>query len=89
MTMLAMAVACSELYGPEPTPIAPDTAAGVEITVSEVKDSSFKVTVTPSGEASYYSWLVDESPKAAALDSSALYSVSYESLVQGTAKWTA
>ncbi len=89
MTMLAMAVACSELYGPEPTPIAPDTAAGVEITVSEVKDSSFTVTVTPSGEASYYSWLVDESPKAAALDSSALYSVSYESLVQGTAKWTA
>lgn len=89
MTMLAMAVACSELYGPEPTPIAPDTAAGVEITVSEVKDSSFTVTVTPSGAASYYSWLVDESPKAAALDSSALYSVSYESLVQGTAKWTA
>lgn len=89
MTMLAMAAACTELYGPEPTPIAPDTAAGVEITVSDVKDDSFTVTVTPTAESAYYSWLVDESPAAAPLDSSALYSVSYESIAQGTAKWAA
>lgn len=88
MTLLAMAAACTELYGPEPTPIAPDTAAGVEITVSDVKDDSFTVTVTPTDAASYYSWLVDESPVAAAVDSSALYSVSYESVAQGTAKWS-
>ena len=83
-----MAVACEDLYGPEPTPIAPDKAAGVEITVSDVKDSSFVVTVTPSAQVSYYSWLVDESPKAAALDSAVLYKVGYQSVTQGTAKWT-
>ena len=88
MAVLAMAVACEELYGPEPTPIAPDQAAGVEITVSDVKDSSFVVTVTPSAQVSYYSWLVDESPKAAALDSAVLYKVGYQSVTQGSAKWT-
>ena len=90
ISMLILAVACNdELYGPEETPMVPDKAAGIEITISEVKDSSFTVTVTPSGEASYYSWLVDQSPKAEALDSSALYAVDYEGITQGTAKWTA
>ena len=89
MTMLAMAAACTELYGPEPTPLAPDTAASVEITVSDVADNGFTVTVTPSGEASYYSWLVDESATAEELDAETLYNVDYTSVTQGTAKWTA
>ena len=88
MTMLAMAAACTELYGPEPTPLTPDTAAGVEITVSEVADNGFTVTVTPSGEASYYSWLVDESPVAEEVDAETLYGVGYTSVAQGTSKWT-
>lgn len=39
MAIIAMAASCSELYGPEPASLAPDTAAGVEITISDVKDS--------------------------------------------------
>lgn len=88
--MLILAVACNdELYGPEETPLTPDTAASVEITVTEVKDSSFTVTVTPAGEAAYYSWLVDEAAVAEELDAEALYAVDYEGVTQGTVKWTA
>ena len=89
-SMLILAVACNdELYGPEETPLTPDTAASVEITVTEVKDSSFTVTVTPAGEAAYYSWLVDEAAVAEELDAEALYAVDYEGVTQGTVKWTA
>ena len=90
ISMLILAVACNdELYGPEETPLTPDTAASVEITVTEVKDSSFTVTVTPAGEAAYYSWLVDEAAVAEELDAEALYAVDYEGVTQGTVKWTA
>ena len=53
ITMLTLAVACETMYGPVETPIAPDSAAGVEITVADVTDDSFTVTITPAGEASY------------------------------------
>lgn len=89
ITMLTLAVACESMYGPEETQLAPDTAAGIEIAVSEVKDNGFTVTVTPSGEAAYYSWLVDEAKAPEKLDSTVLYEVGYESVTQGTAKWTA
>lgn len=89
MAIIAMAASCSELYGPEPASLAPDTAAGVEITISDVKDSSFTVTVKPSGEASYYSYLVDQSDAPSELDPEALYGVDYTSVAQGTVKWTA
>lgn len=90
ISMLVLAVACETMYGPVETPVAPDSAAGIEIAFSEVKDSSFTVTVTPAAEASYYSWVVYESPKAVALDSATLYSVGYkDGVTQGTAKWTA
>lgn len=81
--MLILAVACNdELYGPEETPLTPDTAASVEITVTEVKDSSFTVTVTPAGEAAYYSWLVDEAAVAEELDAEALYAVDSKALLR-------
>ena len=81
-------MACSELYGPEETPLTPDTAAGVQISISDVTDNSFKVTVTPSGESSYYSYLVDASDAAETLDPETLYKVGYKSVAQGTVEWT-
>lgn len=89
MTMLTLAVACETMYGPVETPVAPDSAAGVEITVADVTDDSFTVTITPAGEASYYSWLIDEASAAEELDAETLYAVGYESIGQGTVKWTA
>lgn len=89
MTMLTLAVACETMYGPVETPVAPDSAAGVEITVADVTDDSFTVTIAPSGEASYYSWLIDEASAAEELDAETLYAVGYESIGQGTVKWTA
>ena len=88
--MLTLAVACTdELYGPEETPATPDKASGIEITVANVTDNSFQVTVTPAGESAYYSWLVDESATAVELDAETLYKVGYKSVTQGTAKWSA
>ena len=87
LSVLSLTVACDELYGPEETPLTPDTAAGVQISISDVTDNSFKVTVTPSGEASYYSYLVDESDAADQLDATTLYEVGYESLAQGTVEY--
>ena len=79
-----MAVACSDIYGPEETPLTPDNAAGVQISISDVTDNSFKVTVTPTGESSFYSYLVDESDAAETLDPTTLYKVGYTSVAQGT-----
>ena len=82
-----MTVACDELYGPEETPLTPDTAAGVQISISDVTDNSFKVTVTPSGEASYYSYLVDAADEASELSAAELYEVGYQSVAQGTVNY--
>ncbi len=84
LSVLSLTVACDELYGPEETPLTPDTAASVQISISDVTDNSFKVTVTPSGESSFYSYLVDESDAVAALDPTTLYEVGYTSVAQGT-----
>lgn len=87
LSVLSLTVACEELYGPEETPLAPDTAAGVQVSISDVTDNSFKVTVTPSGETSYYSYLVDESDAAVTLDPETLYKVGYQSVAQGTVEY--
>ena len=88
IAMLTLAVGCSELYGPEETPLTPDKAGSVEITFSDVADDSFKVTVTPTGNVSYYSYLVDDSDAAQVLDAETLYKVGYASVAQGTVKYT-
>lgn len=88
ISMLTLAVACNDIYGPEEVPVAPDTPAGVEITFSEVKDSSFVVTVTPKDEASFYSYLVDIADAPEALDAESLYKVKYSSIAQGTVEWS-
>lgn len=86
IAMAALAVSCSDLYGGPEASKTPDTAGSVEIAFSEVADNSFKVTVAPTGAASYYSYLVDESPVAATPDPSTLYAVKYAGVKQGTAK---
>jgi len=89
IAILALAVGCKDLYGPEETPLAPDTAGSVEVTITDVTDNSFKVTLTPSGNVSYYSYLVDASATAETLDPVTLYKVGYSSVAQGTVKYTA
>ncbi len=87
ISMLAVAISCETMYGPVQTPIAADKAEGIAITVNSVDDNSASFTLAPAGECSYYSYLVDESDKAVALDSSLLYSCKYASVAQGTVKW--
>lgn len=87
LTIMAAVVSCDLYGGPEISAPA-DKAAGIEISFSEVTDYSFKVTITPSGEAAYYSYLVDESNTAETLDAANLYAVKYSSVAQGTVKWT-
>ena len=90
IAMLALAVGCTDLYGPQEPSLTPDKSSvgSVEITLSEVTDNSFKVTVTPTGNVSYYSYLVDAATAAAELDAEKLYMVGYTSLAQGTVKYT-
>lgn len=89
IAIFAAAVACTdELYGPEETPLTPDSAGSVEIAFTDVTDDSFKVTVTPSGNVSYYSYLVDQSATAVERDAATLYKVGYKSVAQGTVKYT-
>lgn len=52
---------------------------GIEVSVSNVKDYSFDVTLTPQGEASYYSYAVIESDEAQTLDAETLYEDGYSS----------
>lgn len=87
LTIMAAVVSCDLYGGPEISAPA-DKAAGIEISFSEVTDYSFKVTITPTGEAAYYSYLVDESNTAETLDAANLYAVKYSSVAQGTVKWT-
>lgn len=90
IAILALAVACNdELYGPEETPLTPDAAGSVEIAVSDVTDNSFKVTVTPSGNVAYYSYLVDAAATAEELNAETLFKVGYKSVAQGTVKYSA
>lgn len=85
--MLSLAVGCKDLYGPEQTSTAPDKAAGVEISISDVADNSFTVVVAPTGEASYYSYLVEESAQAKTLNASQLYAKKYTGVAQAAVKY--
>lgn len=85
--MAALIVACNDIYGPTDAPTPVVNSDGINITVSEVKDSSVIFTLAPKGESAYYSYLVDQSDSVETLDSSKLYKVSYKRVAQGTVKW--
>lgn len=86
-TIMVMIVSC-DLYGGPEASLPADVPAGIEISFSEIKDDSFTVTITPSGESSYYSYLVDDAEQAEVLNADNLYQVKYKSVAQGTAKWS-
>ncbi len=88
ISILAAAISCETMYGPVQTPLKADKAQGIEIKVNAVDDNTASFTLTPAGEASYYSYLVDASETVVAVDSSLLLSCKYTSVAQGTVKWT-
>lgn len=89
MAITAVFTACSEMYGPEQESTAVVNSEGVEITGISVTDNSVTFTLSPKGEASYYSYLVDQADAPQALDSSAVYELGYDGAVaEGTIKWT-
>lgn len=87
LSIAALFSAC-ELYGPDEDPTTPVYSDGIEIAVNSVEDNAATFTLTPKGESTYYSYLVDESDAAEKLDSSKVLSVSYKSVAQGTVKWS-
>ena len=89
IAMFAAAVSCQDMYGPEQTPIKPVASEGIEVSVLNVGDNDVTFVLAPKGEATYYSYLVDMSETAEALDSAAVLSCSYEGVAAGTIKWTA
>ena len=89
MTIAAVLTACSEMYGPEQVSTAVVNSEGIEITGIAVTDNSLTFTLTPKGEAAYYSYLVDQADASQALDSSTIYSLGYDGAVaEGIIKWT-
>ena len=68
----------------EPTPVV--AASDVNITITNVKDSSFTVTVAPQAEAGYYSFLVAKGA-AQKVDSVNLFQVKYSGIKQATVNY--
>ena len=89
MAIAAVLTACSEMYGPEQVSTAVVNSEGIEITGISVTDNSVTFTLSPKGEAAYYSYLVEQADTPQALDSSKIYGLEYEGTVaDGTIKWT-
>lgn len=80
-----VAVACDDMYGPVETPTAPDKAGSVEIQIDTLGDDTLAFTLSPVGEASYFSYFVAQG-KAKPVDSTAVYQCTYDGLLKGTFK---
>jgi len=80
--------ACAEMYGPKQDSVPALEGQDIDITVKDVKDSSFTVVLAPKGEAAYYSYLVDESSEVEEVDPNDIYEVLYEGVAQGTVKYS-
>lgn len=91
ISIAALAAGCEANFVPEQHSTAVVSPSDVVITTSAVGDNSFTFTMSTEGEAAYFSYLVDKSETSVAesLDPETLYSVGYESVAQGTVKWTA
>lgn len=90
ISMLALAVACEDMYGPVQTPIDPDKPGEIAITVDEVLDNAVTFTVTPASESAYYSYMVQAGDEAVEVDAKTLYADGYkkDAAASGTIKWT-
>lgn len=80
-----VAVACDDMYGPVETPVAPDKAGSVEIQIDTLGDDTLAFTISPVGDAAYYSYFVAAGP-AQAVDSAAVYQCKLDGLIKGTFK---
>lgn len=80
-----VAVACDDMYGPVETPVAPDKAGSVEIQIDTLGDDTLAFTLSPVGDAAYYSYFVAAGP-AQAVDSAAVYQCKLDGLIKGTFK---
>lgn len=80
-----VAVACDDMYGPVETPVAPDKAGSVEIQIDTLGDDTLAFTLSPVGDAAYYSYFVAAGP-AQAVDSVAVYQCKLDGLIKGTFK---
>lgn len=89
-TLISAAVllaACNDIYGPIENPTPEVKSDGIDIEVKLVEDDAVTFTLTPKSEATFYSYLVDQSDVVEALDSASLFSVSYKGVDQGTIDW--
>lgn len=94
MSVVVLAAGCAEMYGPEQgsTPVV--KSDGIEIAlVSDDKadtDSTVTFTLTPKGEALYYSYAIEASAQDSKPDSSVVYSGALQTaLADSVIKWTA
>ena len=88
LLVLLSAMACAKIYGPEQKSTPVVKSDGIKVELVKVEDESFSVKLSPVGTAAYYSYLVDDAEAAEDLDPEKLYTVSYESIAQGTIKWS-
>lgn len=85
ITLVTLAVACENMYGPVETPTAPDQAGTVQITVDKVEDNGIEFTIAPVGETSYYSYFV-AAGAAQEVDPTAVYQCKAGGILKGTYK---
>ena len=88
MALVLTAGACSsDVFQKADKPTTPVEPGVVEISISNVTDNSFDVTLTPTSESAYYSFLVDNDVFYPAIDAAKLYSSSYSSVTNGSVKY--
>lgn len=94
MSVVVLAAGCAEMYGPEQESTPVVKSDGIEIAlVSDNKadtDSTVTFTLTPKGEALYYSYAIEASAQDSKPDSSVVYSGALQTAVADSViKWTA
>lgn len=88
MALVLTAGACSsDVFQKADKPTTPVVPGVVEIAISNMTDTSFDVTLTPTSESAYYSFLVDNDVFYPAIDAAKLYSSSYSSVTNGSVKY--
>ena len=94
MSVVVLAAGCAEMYGPEQESTPVVKSDGIEIAlVSDDKadtDSTVTFTLTPKGEALYYSYAIEASAQDSKPGSSVVYSGALQTaFADSVIKWTA
>lgn len=88
VALVLTAGACSsDVFQKADKPTTPVEPGVVEIAISNMTDTSFDVTLTPTSESAYYSFLVDNDVFYPAIDAAKLYSSIYSSVAKGSVKY--